>query len=115
MHYTRSLLFTAIVNGRAFQTVDLTAVPGVSSLTAHTLLTEVGPDLRRFPNAAAFASWLGLCPDNRISGGRVLSVVTRKVKNRLTIALRMAAQSLLRTRSNLGRDFHAIRLRLALP
>ena len=94
MHYTRSLLFTAIVNGRAFQTVDLTAVPGVSSLTAHTLLTEVGPDLRRFPNAAAFASWLGLCPDNRISGGRVLSVVTRKVKNRLTIALRMAAQSL---------------------
>ena len=53
MHYTRSLLFTAIVNGRAFQTVDLTAVPGVSSLTAHTLLTEVGPDLRRFPNAAA--------------------------------------------------------------
>jgi len=66
MHYTRSLLFTAIVNGRAFQTVDLTAVPGVSSLTAHTLLTEVGPDLRRFPNAAAFASWLGLCPDNRI-------------------------------------------------
>jgi len=63
--------------------VDLTEVPGVSSLTAHALLTEVGPDLRRFPNAAAFASWLGLCPDNRISGGRVLSVVTRKVKNRL--------------------------------
>ncbi len=49
--------------------VDLTEVPGVSSLTAHALLTEVGPDLRRFPNAAAFASWLGLCPDNRISGG----------------------------------------------
>jgi transposase len=40
--------------------VDLTAVPGVSSLTAHTLLTEVGPDLSKFPNAAAFASWLGL-------------------------------------------------------
>lgn len=71
--------------------VDLAEVPSVSSLTAHTLLTEVGPDLRRFPNAGAFASWLGLCPDNRISGGRVLSVATRRVKNRLAIALRMAA------------------------
>lgn len=38
--------------------VDLTAVPGVSSLTAHTLLAEVGPDLGKFPTAAAFASWL---------------------------------------------------------
>ena len=95
--------------------VDLTAVPGVSSLTAHTLLTEVGPDLRRFPNAAAFASWLGLCPDNRISGGRVLSVVTRKVKNRLTIALRMAAQSLHRSQSYLGQYFRRMRIRLGTP
>jgi transposase len=95
--------------------VDLTEVPGVSSLTAHTLLTEVGPDLRRFPNAAAFASWLGLCPDNRISGGRVLSVVTRKVKNRLTIALRMAAQSLHRSQSYLGQYFRRMRVRLGTP
>ncbi len=95
--------------------VDLTAVPGVNSLTAHVLLTEVGPDLRRFPNAAAFASWLGLCPDNRISGGRVLSVVTRKVKNRLTIALRMAAQSLHRSQSYLGQYFRRMRARLGTP
>src|SRR2546427_2942078 len=95
--------------------VDLTEVPGVSSLTAHTLLTEVGPDFRRFPNAAAFASWLGLCPDNRISGGRVLSVVTRKVKNRLTIALRMAAQSLHRSQSYLGQYFRRMRIRLGTP
>ncbi len=95
--------------------VDLTEVPGVSSLTAHALLTEVGPDLRRFPNAAAFASWLGLCPDNRISGGRVLSVVTRKVKNRLTMALRMAAQSLHRSQSHLGQYFRRMRVRLGTP
>jgi len=95
--------------------VDLTEVPGVSSLTAHALLTEVGPDLRRFPNAAAFASWLGLCPDNRISGGRVLSVVTRKVKNRLTMALRMAAQSLHRSQSYLGQYFRRMRVRLGTP
>lgn len=43
--------------------VDLTQVPGISGLTSYTLLTEVGSDLSRFPNAAAFASWLGLCPE----------------------------------------------------
>jgi transposase len=38
----------------------------VNTLTAHTLLAEIGPDLSCFANASAFASWLGLCPDNRI-------------------------------------------------
>ena len=95
--------------------VDLTEVPGISSLTAHTLLTEVGPDFSKFPNAAAFASWLGLCPDNRISGGKVLSVATRKVNNRLAIALRMAAQSLHRSHSYLGQYFRRIRTRLGTP
>ena len=60
--------------------VDLTTIPGIDVLTAHTLLTEVGPDLSKFPTPAAFASWLGLCPDNRISGGKVLSVKTRRVE-----------------------------------
>ena len=54
--------------------VDLTQVPGLNPLTVHTLLTEIGPDLSRLANASAFASWLGLCPDNRISGGKVLFV-----------------------------------------
>lgn len=50
--------------------VDLTAVPGMNILSAHTLLAEVGSDLSRFRSASAFASWLGLCPDNDISGGK---------------------------------------------
>jgi transposase len=99
---------------RAFG-VDLTEVPGVSSLTAHTFLAEVGPDLHKFPNAAAFASWLGLCPDNRISGGQILSVRTRKVVNRLAVALRMAAQSLHRSQSYLGHYFRRLRSRLGAP
>ena len=49
--------------------VDLTDVPGISAITAHTILTEVGPDLSRFRSASAFTSWLGLCPDNKVSGG----------------------------------------------
>jgi len=95
--------------------VDLTEVPGVNVLTAHTFLTEVGPDLRKFPNDAAFASWLGVCPDNRISGGQILSVKTRKVINRLSVALRMAAQSLHRSQSYLAQYFRRMRTRLGTP
>lgn len=50
--------------------VDLTANPGISGLTAHTFLAEVGPDLSRFASAAAFVSWLALCPANKKSGGK---------------------------------------------
>jgi transposase len=50
--------------------VDLTDVPGISTLTAHTILMEVGTDVSRFRNASAFASWLGLCPEKQVSGGR---------------------------------------------
>ena len=79
------------------------------------LLTEVGSDLGRFPSAAAFSSWLGLCPDNRISGGKILSVRTRHVVNRLAIALRMGAQSLHRSQSYLGQYFRRMRARLGAP
>src|SRR6202521_1738745 len=47
--------------------VDLTEIPGIKALTAHTLLTEIGADLSKFPNSAAFASWLGLWPDTTAS------------------------------------------------
>ncbi len=61
--------------------VDLTDVPGISAVTAQTLLCEVGPDLSRFRNASAFASWRGLCPEKQISGGKVLYPRTRQVRN----------------------------------
>jgi transposase len=95
--------------------VDLTQIPGINALTAHTLLAEVGPDLSRFANASAFASWLGLCPDNRISGGKVLSVQTRIVKNRAAGALRMASQSLHRSKSYLGEYYRRMRAKMGTP
>jgi transposase len=73
---------------------DLTQVPGLQLNTIPRLFTEIGSDLSAFPSAKHFASWLGLCPDNRISGGKILSVKTRDVKSRAADALRLAAQSL---------------------
>ncbi len=75
--------------------VELTQVPGLQVNTALMLFGELGPEfVNRFPTAKCFASWLGLCPDNRITGGRVISVKTRDVKSRTAEALRLAAQAL---------------------
>jgi len=95
--------------------VDLTAVPGISALTAHVLMTEVGPDLSAFRNEAAFSSWMGLCPDNRVSGGKRLGSRTRKVNSRAAKALRMAANALYRSQSWLGHYFRRMRAKLGAP
>jgi len=64
--------------------------------TAQAVLTEIGTDVSRLRNAFAFASWLGLCPEKRVSGGKVLSCKTRQVKHCAATTLRMGANSLCR-------------------
>lgn len=95
--------------------VDLTAVPGIQSNTVHTLLAEIGRDVSRFSSAKRFASWLGLCPDNRITGERIISSRTRLVKNRAAVALRLAAISLRRSDTALGQFFRRMRAKLGAP
>jgi hypothetical protein len=95
--------------------VDLTQVPGIQSATASVFLTEIGPTIERFATGKHFASWLGLCPDNRVTGGRVLSAKTRDVKSRMAYALRMAAQSLHRNQTVLGDYFRRMKARLGAP
>ena len=71
--------------------MDLTQIDGIDVMIAQTLISEVGLDMSRWKTEAHFASWLGLCPDNRISGDKVLSRGTRRVVNRAATALRIAA------------------------
>lgn len=92
--------------------VDLTAIDGIDVLTAQTILSEVGFDLRMFRTENHFASWLALCPNNRITGGRVKKSRTRKSQNRLATALRLAAQSLHHSDSALGAFFRRMRAKL---
>ena len=95
--------------------VDLTNVPGISAITAQTILCEIGTDLSRFRNASAFASWLGLCPENKISGGKVLYTKSRRVKSRVAAALRMGAHSLHHAKDYLGEFFRRITRKLGKP
>lgn len=74
-----------------------------------------GADRARRATGKHFASWLGLCPDNRISGGEVPSVRTRSVKYRVAHALRLAAQTLSRSASVLGAYFRRMRAKLGTP
>jgi transposase len=92
--------------------VDVTAIEGIGPAVGLTLLTEVGPDLSRFKTEKHFTSWLGLCPDNRISGGKVLSRRTRRVVNRLSDALRMGATALERSQTALGAYYRRMKARL---
>jgi len=95
--------------------IDLTKIPGIRIGIAQTLVGEIGPDFTKFRSASAFASWMGLCPDNEISGGKVLWVGTRKVKCRAAAALSMAAQFLRHSKSALGNFYRRMRAKLGAP
>ncbi len=89
--------------------VDLTQIDGIDSLTAQTIIAEIGTDMSPWPTARHFASWLGLCPNNLVSGGKVLKRTSRKVVNPAATALRQAAQSLSRSQSALGAFYRRMR------
>lgn len=95
--------------------VDLTAIPGISVLHVQCILAELGQGISKFNSSGAFSSWMGLCPDNDVSGGKVLWTGTRKVKNRIAVTLRMAAQSLQQSESALGVFYRRMRARLGAP
>lgn len=95
--------------------VDLTCIDGVDVITAQTIISEIGLDMTRWRTEKNFASWLGLCPNNRITGGKVIKRATRHVINRATHALRMAASTLRNSQSALGANFRRLKSRLGAP
>jgi transposase len=77
-----------------FEGIDLLAIEGVSHSTVLSVMSEVGLEgLKKFGSAKQFASWLRLAPNNKISGGKVLSHKVPKGSSRLKIALRNAANA----------------------
>ena len=95
--------------------VDLTAIPGLNVLAVLTLLSEIGTNMAKWRNEKAFVSWLGLSPNNKISGQRVLSSRTRKVVNRAATILRLAAMVLGDSDTPLGSFYRRKRAQLGAP
>jgi len=95
--------------------VDLTQIEGIDAVTAFTIISEQGTDMSRFPSEKHFASHLGLCPNNQITGGRIRKRNTRKVVSRAANALRIAALSLRRSQSALGQFYRRMHGRLGPP
>ena len=95
--------------------VDLVAIDGFNVLTVHQILSEIGVDMSPWPTEKHFCSWLGVCPHNDKTGGKVIKSRTKKTQNRAAAALRMAAQSLSRSKSTLGAYHRRMRAKLGGP
>jgi transposase len=92
--------------------VDLTQIDGISESSALTILSEIGTDMSRWKTEKHFASWLTLCPNNKITGGKIFQRRTRKASNRVHDVLCVCAQTLFNSRSALGAYARRMRSRL---
>src|ERR1700739_847438 len=91
---------------------DLTRIDSIDVMTAMTVLSEAGWDMSKWKTENRFVSWLRLCPDNRISGGKVMGKGRVPTNNPISIALKMAASTLRQSKTYLGAQFRRLRTRL---
>jgi transposase len=94
---------------------DRPAIEGIEASTALVLLSEIGPDVSKFPSVKHFTGWLGLCPRHRGSAGKVKSRHVRRGANRAAKALRMAAQGCYHAKNPLGACYRRIQGRCGGP
>jgi transposase len=95
--------------------VDWTQVNGIDVTVAQSVIAETGVDLSPFPSEGNFTSWMGLCPANDSSSGRVIRKSTPHVASRAATAFRQAASSLIRSQSYLGAQYRRLRTGLGAP
>src|SRR6266705_2070998 len=94
---------------------DLTRIDGIDVMTATTVISEAGYDMSKWQTENHFVSWLRLCPDNRISGNKVIGKGRLPTNNPISIALKMAATTLRESKTYLGAQFRRLRTRLGAP
>jgi transposase len=94
---------------------DLTWIDSIDVMTATTIVSETGYDMSKWETENHFVSWLRLCPDNRISGEKIIGKGRLPTNNRVTTALRMAASTLRLSNTYLGAQFRRLRTKLGAP
>src|SRR5258708_12177651 len=95
--------------------VDWTQVDGIDVQVAQSVIAEVGVDMNAFASEKSFANWLGLCPTNETSGGKVLNRRTPKVVNRAKVAFPQAASTLIPSQTYLVPQSPPLRTPFAPP
>jgi transposase len=95
--------------------IEVTGITGISEISALKILSEVGTDMRRWKTEKHFSSWLGLAPNTKISGGKVISSRVPKKKSYAGQAFRMAAMSLQNNKGPLGDFYRRIRAYAGAP
>lgn len=109
------LSFEVQASLEAMTGVDLTQIDGIDSLTALKVISEIGLDMTRGPTSKHCAAWLGLCPGNKLSGGKRYRMRSKPSANRAATALRLAAQGVANSHSALGASYRRMRARLGAP
>ena len=104
-----------IVNLQKIFDVNLTDIPGISINSAIKLLAEIGNNISNFPTVKHFTAWIGVCPNNKISGSKILSSKTKPTANRVAQILRMAANTLYRSKTALGEFLRRMKVRIGAP
>lgn len=112
---SNALRFDASINLYELCGVDLTAIDGMDEHGLLKIVSETGIDMSKWVTEKRFTSWLGLSPNNKISGGKVLSSSSIKTKNRAKQAFKMAAFSLSNSKSALGAFYRRLRGRVGAP
>ena len=94
---------------------DLSRLPGIRSLAIMQIISEVGTDMSKFPTANHFASYLGFAPHNKITGGRIISSRTDRIKNSAAQAFRKLIPSISQTKTALGAFYRRLAPRIGKP
>jgi len=94
---------------------DVTSLTGIDTGIGLALYTEVGADMRPWPTEKHFASWLGLSPNARSSGGKTKSSQTRDVASRAALAFRMAAKAASGSKTYIGAFYRRKKARIGAP
>jgi len=94
---------------------DLTRIDGIDVMTVMTIISEAGSDRSKWKTEDHFVSWLRLCPDNKVSGDKIIGKGRLPTNNRVSIALKMAASTLRVSNTYLGAQFRRFRTKLGAP
>lgn len=94
---------------------DITKIPGIEANLAVRILSEVGANMSKWPSAKHFTSWLGLSPNNKVSGGKQLSSRTQRSANKAAAFFRLAANSLYNSETSLGGFLRRGKAKLGSP